>query len=454
MKEKKQDVIEQVPPNDPDAEMAVIGSIFNHDTGIEAMRIIAEILQPSDFYKVINSKIYQILLTFYKEGKPFDIILTESYIKESLKDDAQSIIDQLSLCYETDNYITPENAKHYATLVKQKAIRRHAIQEFYRLSNESLNESYEFESIIDKTGDLLADMKIAFGNGKSRRIEKASDFLAREKEAMPYIIGKGIIPAQGYTILAGYTGEGKSTLALQMVYCILKGIPFLGKFPIEKKDTHVLYVNLENSEYTMDRLIKSQNKEFNLNKDQLDHLILPQCIGLTLENQRDIATLERWIEEYHIELVVVDPILLALDSDQNDYTPVRNFIRRLQNIDKPLAWLFLHHFKKPGVEKSQNMIHSILGSSGWSNSATTVIALTRYAETRNPFYKKISFEKVRDFEKPEEIIVNMNPETRCYEVIADPNDIKACSPDDVAQVIDDLGGSLQYSRLLENLEFK
>ena len=56
-----------------------------------------------------------------------------------------------------------------------------------------------------------------------------------------FLIGRGIMPQNGYVLLGGATKEGKTILALQMSLDLVSGTNFLDKFPIEKK-LKILYL--------------------------------------------------------------------------------------------------------------------------------------------------------------------------------------------------------------------
>ena len=61
----------KVPPNDIEAEQAVIGSML---TDKEAVIAAIEVLRADDFYREDNKAIYQAIMNLYNKSEPIDII--------------------------------------------------------------------------------------------------------------------------------------------------------------------------------------------------------------------------------------------------------------------------------------------------------------------------------------------------------------------------------------------
>ena len=63
--------IGKVPPNDIEAEQAIIGSMLtDRDAVISAI----EVLKPKDFYREDNKTIYEAILNLYTRSEPIDVI--------------------------------------------------------------------------------------------------------------------------------------------------------------------------------------------------------------------------------------------------------------------------------------------------------------------------------------------------------------------------------------------
>ena len=61
----------KIPPNDTEAEQAVIGSML---TDKDAVIAAVEVLKDSDFYREDNRIIYSAILNLYNRSQPIDVI--------------------------------------------------------------------------------------------------------------------------------------------------------------------------------------------------------------------------------------------------------------------------------------------------------------------------------------------------------------------------------------------
>ena len=65
----------KIPPNDVEAEQAVLGSmLIDKDAVIDAV----EILRPEDFYREENKLIYAAMKSLYQRSEPIDIITVKN----------------------------------------------------------------------------------------------------------------------------------------------------------------------------------------------------------------------------------------------------------------------------------------------------------------------------------------------------------------------------------------
>ena len=68
----------KIPPNDVEAEQAIIGSMLtDRDAVISAI----EILKIDDFYREDNKTIYEAILNLYNRSEPIDIITVRAELE-------------------------------------------------------------------------------------------------------------------------------------------------------------------------------------------------------------------------------------------------------------------------------------------------------------------------------------------------------------------------------------
>ena len=81
----------------------------------EAIADVVEILQPDDFYRSANARIYETLRGLYARGEPVDIVTgVEALKRENLLEDVGG---HLYLRDLVDQVPTPASAAHYARIV-------------------------------------------------------------------------------------------------------------------------------------------------------------------------------------------------------------------------------------------------------------------------------------------------------------------------------------------------
>ena len=446
--------LDRVPPQNVDAERAVLGAIISEDIGSDAIAKVIEILCNGNgngngadaFYKESHQRIYKAIVNLYDRNEPIDLLTLTDELQRT--NELAKVGDVYYLDEMIDSVPVATNIEYYAEIIKEEYVRRSIIHKIAKIYNSAFDPAVDTNLIIDEIANIQSAQEAI--SPKTKSIENAVQFLAREKTQTPYII-EGILPSSGFTTIAGFTGMGKSSLAMQMMLSILAGLPFLNTFQIAPEEYHILYLNLENSEYTIDRLLKSQLTEFKINEAQLANLYLPSCMAMSIDNRNDVRQISKWITDYHINIVVIDPILDAFTGDQNDLTVVRSMIKTFREIDSNICWVLLHHFKKGNHD--DDLIQSMLGSIGFANAMTSIMGLRRYSQTVNPAYKKIEFAKTRDSKLPDEIKVCMNPMTRIFEITGEGETFKASNMDMVLAILEEKG-PLAYQLLVTEVEMR
>jgi replicative DNA helicase len=112
----------RVPPQNLEAEESVLGSMM---LSPEAIADAVEILQPADFYRSANGRIFETLRSIYARGEPVDIVTAVEWLKRaSLLEDVGG---HLYLRDLVDQVPTPAAAGHYAKIVYETALLRRLI---------------------------------------------------------------------------------------------------------------------------------------------------------------------------------------------------------------------------------------------------------------------------------------------------------------------------------------
>ncbi|HIY93782.1 MAG TPA: replicative DNA helicase [Candidatus Companilactobacillus pullicola] len=147
------DITSRIPPNDKDAEQAVLGAVFlSQDALIEAM----EYVEADDFYQHANQLVFQAMMNLNDEEEPVDVVTVQSEL------DRQNQIEDIggvSYLAELANAVpTAANTAYYAKIVKNKSVLRRLINAATNIVSRSFEGDEDVDSIIDQSEKDIMDV--------------------------------------------------------------------------------------------------------------------------------------------------------------------------------------------------------------------------------------------------------------------------------------------------------
>ena len=113
----------KIPPNDTEAEQAVIGSML---TDKDAVIAAVEVLKDSDFYREDNRIIYSAILNLYNRSQPIDVITLRAELSSMGKLDSVGGLEYIAELPE--KVPTTSNVEQYIRIVEEKSILRNLIK--------------------------------------------------------------------------------------------------------------------------------------------------------------------------------------------------------------------------------------------------------------------------------------------------------------------------------------
>ncbi len=145
--------VERVPPQNLEAEQAVLGSMLLEE---EAVVQAAELLDEASFYKDAHRKIFNALLELYKANTPIDLVtITDELKRRNLLDDVGGASYLATL---TSIVPTAANAEYYCRIVKQKALLRNLIRASTHIATECYDSTVEPDLLLDRAQTFLFDI--------------------------------------------------------------------------------------------------------------------------------------------------------------------------------------------------------------------------------------------------------------------------------------------------------
>ena len=142
-----------VPPQNLEAEEAVLGAMLLSETAIGA---VTEIVDASDFYRGSHGAIYRTCLALWAKGEPVDAITLANELEE--RGELEQIGGTARVAELAALVSATANVEHYARIVKETATLRGLIragQEIARLGRERVGETSE---LVDQAEQIVFDL--------------------------------------------------------------------------------------------------------------------------------------------------------------------------------------------------------------------------------------------------------------------------------------------------------
>lgn len=137
--------IGKIPPNDIEAEQAVLGSmLLDKDAVIEAI----EVLKPEDFYREENKLIFLSILSLYKRVEPIDIITVKDELVSLGKLDVCGGLEYIASL--SDRVPTTANVNKYIKIVEEKSVLRNLIKTSNELIDLGYDQTLEVDEVVEK----------------------------------------------------------------------------------------------------------------------------------------------------------------------------------------------------------------------------------------------------------------------------------------------------------------
>lgn len=134
----------KVPPHDLEAEKSVLAAILIDK---DAIIKVSEILKPESFYSNANQVIFEAMLELYDKRMAIDVITLKDQLTKDKKIRTAGGVSGIS---QLSNLLsTAANVENYASMVKEKYVKRELIALSNEVGNLAFDESKEVNEILD-----------------------------------------------------------------------------------------------------------------------------------------------------------------------------------------------------------------------------------------------------------------------------------------------------------------
>jgi replicative DNA helicase len=136
----------RVPPQNEEAERAVLGAILLND---KVLLEVSDFLGKDDFYKVAHQQLFDAIIQFRQESaEALDLITLSSYLKKRDLVDRCGGISYISTL--TSDVPTTTNATYYAKILKALSQRRKLLTFSSKIKDAAYDESQDIQKVIDE----------------------------------------------------------------------------------------------------------------------------------------------------------------------------------------------------------------------------------------------------------------------------------------------------------------
>ncbi|MCL2285504.1 MAG: replicative DNA helicase [Firmicutes bacterium] len=214
--------VPRIPPNDQEAELAVLASmLFDRD----AIAIAYEVLRGEDFYRPDNQIIYETMVELFVRSIPVDIVTLSNKLLE------KGVLEQIGgrdrITDLAAAYYTSANIKRHAEIVAEKSLLRQLIKSANYIANAGYEAREDVAAILERAEKSVFDISQRSNVGD---FEHISDVLIAANQRLEELFeNQGSITG----IETGFVDFDRRTAGLQPAELIILGArPSMGKTAI------------------------------------------------------------------------------------------------------------------------------------------------------------------------------------------------------------------------------
>lgn len=149
----EEEVIKRLPPNNVEAEKAVIGAMMLDS---DAIMVCSERLTAGEFYQQQYGIIFDALVEMYRDGIGADLVTIQNKLRE--KEVTPELYSVEYLGELLASVPTSANVKFYAEIVHEKAVLRRLIKVTEQVTRECYMDSQPLEDILEDTEKSVFDV--------------------------------------------------------------------------------------------------------------------------------------------------------------------------------------------------------------------------------------------------------------------------------------------------------
>jgi len=411
--------IKRIPPNDSEAERAVLGSILLDP---EVAGDVFEILRHEDFYNHSHQLIYNCMEMLYDDAEAIDHLTVSDLLRKQKQ--LETVGGELAIAQLADSVPTSAHATHYAKVVREKSILRNLINSGGKIV-ESAFSLDDVDNILDQAersilsiGERYIEKSYApIGKIVHDAFDKLDQIKVRHDSPEGALLVTGL--ATGFksldemttgfhrsdlVIVAARPSMGKSALALQLARNMAVDHGYkVGIFSLEMSSEQIALrlLSLE-SKVNFEKLRKADISadEWNRLTDAASKFMKASIIidDDSMLDPRGLRTKVRRIKkEYGLDAIVIDYLQLMNSgrNRENRQQEISEISRSLKVLGREMDIAVISASQlSRSVEQREDKrprLSDLRESGAIEQDADTVIFIHRES-----YYKRAKFEEEED----------------------------------------------------------
>jgi len=375
----------RVPPQNIDAEAAVLGALLLQNQNMEK---VAPILSAADFYKPSHGLIYGVLVDMWNKGVSMDpVTVADRLDEQGMLERIGGPATLMTLLVDTP---VSSSAPRYADIIIKMATYRRALGVALDLVNDAYDMAGDPNDLIDEARAELGTIGVRIGDVPPDAFV-LDDYLARPVSERQGWVIPGLIRSGWRVMVVAGEGVGKTVLFRQMAIMAAQGLHPLHSGSIEP--VRALIVDLENPEDSVmdvctpinDQVKVRVTDRFEPDRAWLWH----RPAGINLRQRSDRIAFESVIAHVRPDLVCMGPLYKSYEvkANENDEMAAREIMRVFDDLRTRYNFglMLEHHAPKETAGSKRKMMP--YGSSLWLRWPE--IGINLYPEDGGPELLKV-----------------------------------------------------------------
>lgn len=144
---------DRIPPQNIEAEQAVLGAIFLQPS---SLTLASELLIPEDFYRASHQKIYNAMLELSDKGEPIDLVTVTAELADT---NLLEEVGGVSYLSDLANSVpTAANIEYYGKIVEEKSILRRLIRTATTIAQDGYSREDEVEVLLNEAEKTIMEV--------------------------------------------------------------------------------------------------------------------------------------------------------------------------------------------------------------------------------------------------------------------------------------------------------